>query len=304
MPDAAHAWGPGTHVYLGLELLASLDLVAPAVASLLSAHPVEFLYGSVAADIPIGKRYAADERHPHAWSTGWEMYGEAGPDSALRASAVGYLTHLAADVTAHEVFVPRMLLLTASSRGVGHSYWEHRMDREIAPEHLPLARSLVLDRNNRDADELLDRVLDRTLLSFSANRRIFHGMVRMLDDDRWQTFFGALTDISRWELEPPVARSLMRSTFAGAVSFLRGGRASDVVERDPTGEAPLDLAKSVRRRILRREGLASRPALRDAADRLYPIPKEEDVWRERGTTPLVAERAREAILPDLRRLAG
>lgn len=291
-------------MYLGLELLASLDLVGAPTAALLSAHPVEFLYGSVAADIPLGKQYADEGRHPHAWRTGWEMYEEAGSDTALRATAVGYLTHLAADVNAHEVFVPRMLLLTASSKGVGHSYWEHRMDREAAREHIPLARRLVLDRNNRDADELLDRVLDRTLLSFEANRRIFHGMVRMLDDARWRTLFGALTDISRWELEGPVADSLLRSTFGDAVGFLRHGHRAEVVARDPTGEEPLARAKTVRRRILRRDGLASRPTLRRTADRLYPVPGGNGAWDERGTTPQVAQRAQEAIVPDVRRLAG
>lgn len=291
-------------MYLGLELLGSLDLVAGPTAALLSAHPVEFLYGSVAADIPLGKQYADDERHPHAWKTGWEMYEAAGRDTALRAAAVGYLTHLAADANAHEVFVPRMLLLTASSKGVGHSYWEHRMDREVAREHLPLARSLVRDRNNRRADELLDRVLDRTLLSFEANRRIFHGMVRVLDDDRWRSFFGALTEISRWELEEPVAGSLLRATFGDAVDFLRHGRTAGVVARDPTGEVPLGRAKAVRRRILRRDGLSARPTLRRAADRLYPVPQADEAWRKRGTTPLVAKRARQAITPDVRRLAG
>lgn len=304
LPEAAHAWGPATHVYLGLELLGSLDLIAAPTAALLSAHPVEFLYGSVAADIPLGKQYADDERHPHAWRTGWQMYEAAGSDTALRAAAVGYLTHLAADVNAHEVFVPRMLLLTASSKGVGHSYWEHRMDREVAREHLPLARSLVLDRNNSRADELLDRVLDRTLLSFEANRRIFHGMVRVLDDHRWRTLFGALTEISRWELDGPVAQSLLRATYGDAVEFLRHGRTADVVARDPTGEAHLDRAKDVRRRILRRDGLSARPTLLQAADRLYPVPEPGDAWRKRGTTPLVAKRAREAITPGVHRLAG
>lgn len=304
LPEAAHAWGPGTHVHLGLQLLASLDLVAPWVASLLSAHPVEFLYGSVAADIPLGKRYAPDERHPHAWTTGWELYEAAGSDDALRASAVGYLTHLAADVTAHEVFVPRMLLLTSSSRGVGHSYWEHRMDREVAPQHLRMARSLVLDRNNRAANELMDRVLDRTLLSFEANRRIFHGMVRVLDDDRWRVLFGALTDISRWTLSGDVARAFLRSSFGGAVAFLRAGRGAGVAARDPTGREALEAAKAVRRRILRRDGLSSRPTLRRTADRLFPVPAGDGAWRERGTTPLVAERAREELSTGVRRLAG
>lgn len=309
LPVAAHAWGPGAHVYLGLELLGSLDLFAPPVASALSARPLDFLYGSVAADIPFGKRYADEGGHPHSWRTGWAMYEAAGSDAALRASALGYLAHLAADVTAHEVFVPRMLLLTTASKGVGHSYWEHRMDREIGADHLRAARSLVLDRNNRRADELFDQVLERTLLSFEANRRLFHGMVRVLDDDRWQTFFGALTDISRWKLEPAAATSFLRSTFEVTAEFLRNGRDARAIERDPTGEGPLARAKRVRRRVLRRDGLASQPALERAADRLYPVPDgPDDRWTRRGSTPLVARRAchelEEEAEEPVRRMAG
>lgn len=307
LPEAAHAWGPATHVYLGLELLGSLDLIAAPTAALLSAHPVEFLYGSVAADIPLGKQYADDERHPHAWNTGWEMYEAAGGDSALRAAAVGYLTHLAADANAHEVFVPRMLLLTASTRGVGHSYWEHRMDGEMGEDNIRLARSLVLERDHRRADELMDGVLDRTLLSFRANRRIFNGMVRFLDDDRWQTFFEALLDVSRWELETSTARTFMRDAFHNVAEFLRDREDARITERDPTGEEELGRAKRLRREVLRRDGLSAQPGLARAADHHFPVPDTRDIglWRRRGRTAAVAGSARRALLgPARRRLAG
>lgn len=307
LPEAARAWGPGTHVHLGLEILGSLNLFSPALASLLSANALDFLYGSVAADIPVGKRYAPEDRHPHAWHVGWEMYGAAGDDPALRAAALGYLSHLAADVTAHEVFVPRMLLLTASTKGVGHSYWEHRMDGEVGEDAIRMARSLVLERDHRRADRLLDSVLDRTLLSFRANRRIFSGMVRVLDDDRWQTFFDALVDVSRWDLEASTARTFMRHTFHGVAEFLREMEDAPVTRRDPTGEEELGRAKRLRRRVLRRDGLSAQPGLSRAADRHFPVPDGRDIglWRRRGQTAGLAERTRDRLLaPARRRLAG
>lgn len=292
-------------MYLGLEVLRSLDLFAPSVATLLSGHPTAFLYGSVAADIPVGKRYAPEERHPHTWAVGWEMYRQAGGDPCLRATALGYLCHLAADVAAHESFVPRMLLLTASTRGVGHSYWEHRMDVEVGGEHLRLARSLVLELDHTRSDDLMDRVLARTLFSFETNRRIFQGVVRLMDHDRWHTLFDALVDVSRWELPSDQVDGQLRNAFALTAGFLRAWGGSEAARRDPTGRLALGRAKRIRRRILRREGLTAGGTLRTAADRFYPLPNLDDgLWGRRGETPGTAERARRTLAVAPRRKAG
>ena len=62
-PTTAHAWTPGTHVYLGEALLRALHLLPAPVAELLRAFPYDFLYGSIAADTSIAKKYAAAGRH-------------------------------------------------------------------------------------------------------------------------------------------------------------------------------------------------------------------------------------------------
>ena len=58
-PALAHAWTPGTHIFLGEAILRSLPLLPGAVAELLAAYPYDFLYGSIAADTSIAKKYAA-----------------------------------------------------------------------------------------------------------------------------------------------------------------------------------------------------------------------------------------------------
>lgn len=105
-PDSAHAWTPGTHVYLGESLLANLHLLPVATAELLRAFPFDFLYGNIAADSSIAKKYAPVGRHSHYWQVGQEIHDLAESD-ALRAFGLGYLCHLAADVVAHNFFVPR-----------------------------------------------------------------------------------------------------------------------------------------------------------------------------------------------------
>ena len=70
LPDQAWAWGPATHVYLGETLLQNLHLVPEAVRTVLAAYPFDFLYGSVAADISLAKKYVPEGRHCHHWHVG------------------------------------------------------------------------------------------------------------------------------------------------------------------------------------------------------------------------------------------
>ena len=86
-----------------------------AIASVLQACPLDFLYGSIAADTSFAKKYAPVGRHSHAWHVGQEIADLAG-SASQHAFGVGYLAHLAADVVAHNFFVPRQLLLTSSTR--------------------------------------------------------------------------------------------------------------------------------------------------------------------------------------------
>ena len=58
MPAEAWAWTPGTHVFLGDAILRSISLLPTVVADLLRAFPQQFLYGSIAADTSIAKKYA------------------------------------------------------------------------------------------------------------------------------------------------------------------------------------------------------------------------------------------------------
>src|SRR6476469_4527294 len=95
-PAVAHAWTPGTHIFLGEAVMRSLALLPSSIAELLSAFPYDFLYWSIAADTSIAKEYAAAGRHCHSWNVGLEIHDAADSDP-LHAFALGYLAHLAAD---------------------------------------------------------------------------------------------------------------------------------------------------------------------------------------------------------------
>lgn len=297
-PDALFAWGPGMHVYLGLEVLRSLELLPAWAAGVLSGHALEYLYGNLAADISMAKRYAPRDRHPHAWHVGEEMLEAAGDDPALQAGALGYLTHLAADVVAHEAFVPRMLLLTSSTRALGHSYWEHRMDAAVGAEYTRLARSLVTEFDHSRVDALLDSVLATTLFTFRTNRRIFRGMIRLADYQPWQSLFDTVIEASRWDLEEAETAFYRRWAFESGAGYLVLGRESPAAAGDPTGEEALRLAKRIRRQVLLMEAVPEpAPALRAAAERHFPLQGPDlGLWELRGSTSSVADRAEGRLL--------
>src|SRR5205814_9699573 len=60
-------------VYLGDSVLANLHQLPGLVADLLRAFPYDFLYGNIAADTSIAKKYAPVGRHCHAWHVGQEI---------------------------------------------------------------------------------------------------------------------------------------------------------------------------------------------------------------------------------------
>jgi hypothetical protein len=252
LPTDAFAWTPGTHVYLGEAVLRSLHLLPARVAELVGAFPYDFLYGSIAADTSIAKKYATAGRHCHSWNVGFEILDRA-RDEPLEAFALGYLAHLAADVVAHNHFVPRQLAVTSSTSALGHSYWEVRFETHLGEKSARRARELILLDHGR-SDAHLDRILSPTIFSTPTNRRIFRGMVRAADMESWQRIFTLATERSRWDLaDAEVGRYLERS-FDYIVDLLNRMGGAEPHTFDPSGDAPLRLAKRVRREALRLGG--------------------------------------------------
>src|SRR5690606_37739227 len=259
-------------VYLGSTLLQSLSLLPPTVAALLSAYPKDFLYGSVAADISLAKKYVPEGRHCHHWHIGEEIF-ETAETERLRAVALGYLAHLAADTIAHNFFVPRQLLLTSSSKALGHSYWEHRMDVQLGERSTRLACEVVMNHDHSAAEALFGRVLPSTLFSFQRNRRIFRGMIRFEDNERWQSVFGSMLQNSRWELANPTVETYVTISFDYLIDYLSRRGDSLAAPLDPIGDTNLGMSKRVRRMALR-EGKVSQPGiLSELADNFFPLPE-------------------------------
>jgi hypothetical protein len=266
-PSDLWAWTPGTHVFLGDAVLRSITLLPDSVADLLRAFPNQFLYGSIAADTSIAKKYAPAGRHCHSWNVGFEIH-DAARDEPLRAFALGYLAHLAADTVAHNYFVPRQLALTSSTASLGHSYWESRFETHLGERSSRKARDLIM-LDHGSADALLDRILSPTIFSTSTNRRIFRGIVHAADAESWQRVFQVMLENSRWDLtDNEVGVYLVRS-FDFIIDLLSRFDRAEPYQLDPSGEHPLRLAKRVRRLALRTGGPDQ---VRERADEHFAMP--------------------------------
>lgn len=269
LPDPLLAWTPGTHIYLGEAVLGNLALLPQAVADLLRAFPFDFLYGNIAADSSLAKKYAPVGRHCHAWHVGQEIYDGARSD-ALRAFGLGYLSHLAADVVAHNYFVPRQLVLTSSTTGFGHSYWESRFESPLGDRFARTAKEVIL-LDHGPADAHLDQIISPTIFSVRTNRRLFRGMVHVTETQGWQRAFQVADKRSRWELPVTDVERHLALSFEFVVDLL-GSPDAEPRRFDPSGEKPLRIAKRMRREALLAGGWRDAARVRETAEEHFGLP--------------------------------
>lgn len=248
-PATALAWTPGTHIFLGEAIMRSLSLLPASIAQIIAAFPYDFLYGSIAADTSIAKKYAAAGRHCHSWNVGLEIYEEAQPES-MRAFGLGYLAHLAADTVAHNYFVPHQLAITSTTAALGHSYWESRIDIHVGERFSRRAREIIL-LDHSASDGHLDRILSPTIFSTPTNRRIFRGMVYVTDTESWQRIFQMVSEKSRWDLRQDEVALYMTRSYDYIIDLFNRFDSSEPFALDPSGDQALREAKRVRRAALR-----------------------------------------------------
>jgi hypothetical protein len=258
-----------------------MSVLPLAVAQLLREFPYDFLYGSIAADTSIAKKYAPVGRHCHSWTVGMEIFDGA-RDDPLRAFALGYLAHLAADSIAHNYFVPKQLAVTSSTSALGHSYWESRFETHLGPECARRARELILIDHGR-SDSLLDRVLSPTIFSTPTNRRIFRGMVIVADNESWQRIFQLMTENSRWDLADTDVGAYLGRSYDFIMDLLMRMDRAEPFQLDPSGDHALRAAKQVRRKALREMG---DDGLQREAEKHFGMPETSLRFSSELTAPL------------------
>jgi len=247
IPDQALAWGGGMHLQLGVSVLDNLSVLSPDLAALLAANPRDFLYGCISADITLGKKFTSSMLHCHRWRIGQKVLQAARTDSE-RACAYGYLCHLAADVIAHNYFVPYKIMRSFATVTMKHTYWEMRFETFVAKEIWEAAQD-VCRSDQRANDALMRRVLTNTIFSFGTNKRIFNSIMLLSRLERWQKVMQTLSDNSRYVLAETDRDEYLKLTEEAVYGFMQHPQDSELLLADPTGERALAMAEAVRKNL-------------------------------------------------------
>lgn len=227
------AWGPGIHLELSLRLVGS-GLLSGALLSLVQAHETAFHYGSVVADVVIGKELVPDEEHSHRWPVAARL-GELAEGDRQTAFALGYWTHLAADTVAHNEFVPRQLARSATTRKGGHGYWELRAEGTVATSTWDRLGELLAG-DFKDENRLLEQGIRKSPLPVPWSRRIQRMYLNLTGLSGWWWSVRVLERFSRFDLtDAEMDRYRERSLHCMVESLGDWSRRRMIVRRDPTG---------------------------------------------------------------------
>lgn len=269
-PSDAHAWGPGMHVETALYAIANIGLAAPFIRKLIQRFPDAFIYGTASPDIVLGKKFAGYIHHCHNWRVGWLVLHEAKTDRE-RAAAYGYLTHLAADVVAHNYFIPAKIIRSYRTRLLSHTYWEMRFDLGVSDEVWDRLK-IITKMDAEDFDTLLERVLRKTIFSFSTNKRIFNSILKLQKMKGMRKSLQAYAKRSRFGIEGGNREHYVELVREAVMDFLSHPESAEVLAVDPAGLSRLTYAKNLRRRM--REMIQIGMFSHEEADKLVELARE------------------------------
>ncbi len=250
----AWAFGPPTHVSFGLEVLRYLGLLPAAVRAALRQYPDSFLYGTFVADAVLGKNLSRYANHCHNWDVAFQMLEEARSERLVSLSW-GFLSHLAADVVAHNYFVPFHVVTSYRAQTTRHIYWEMRFDHLAGQDQEVWD---VLGGAGRfrfpEEDLFLQVQLARSsrLLPFEASHRLFNSLVLVSRTERWRRATAAVATRSPLRLGRTEYERIRRLALKAIFGLLVDGREAAVVRTDPTARTVLAQARNLRRALRRR----------------------------------------------------
>ncbi len=263
LPEPAYAWGPGAHLTYALHALAQVAVLAPPIRAALKKFPDVFLYGTIAADIILGKKFAGDLYHCHHWDVALPLL-ERCEDEREQAFVYGYLGHLSVDTVAHNFYVPYKIIRSFETVALRHTYWEMRFDLKMDPQVWETLEK-VGSNDYTDLDRFLERSLKRTIFSFKTNKHIFDSLLLVQRANKWRHAAELLSRNSEYKLaEQDVAqyRDLAQEVL---VEFFKDPTDGRVLQADPAGQLKLLYAKEMVKdlRSYTRRGLIGKARARE-----------------------------------------
>jgi hypothetical protein len=251
-PSDAHAWGPLAHLNFSAQALASLGAVQPGLRGVLQDFGNEFLYGSLAADIIVGKNMSRYLYHCHNWRVGFNVFKHARPGGE-QAFSLGFLSHLAADTVAHNYYVPFKTVASYHKASTRHAYWELRYDQRMDKDLSRVAR-LVTTRTIRNHDDYLERMLSRSsVIPFGVSKQLFRSLLAAARIGRFgQVSRLALARERNLVLEPDLVLETNELAVRAVLGMLNEGERSEAARADATGARNIRLATDLRKALKER----------------------------------------------------
>jgi hypothetical protein len=228
VPSVVFAWGPLTHIYLGNEILSLSPLLPAAVFEIIRRFRKDFIYGNLMADIIIGKKYLPDDKSSHSWDVAFDLHKAAVTDQQ-KAFVYGYMSHLAADTVAHNIY-------TLDKKNFGHTMMEMKADCIIDKKYW--MQAVAIDRSVQLRNDLfLEHALDRLLFSFKTNKRIFKGMVLLsvFNQEKIGSFIDKKLVTSFPDRE--AIEHLHQESLDGIIDLFQNWENAEVVRTNPSGPA-------------------------------------------------------------------
>ena len=225
---------------IGNAVLARPELLPAGVARMLIANSAIFLYGCLSADIFIGKGSKTKKKHSHNWQTGFTLFDSA-QDPHLKAYALGYLSHLAADIVAHNYYVPNLMKQAPSGGKISHVYIEMLADDQANWSAQQTAR--LFKQSNQDADLSLRECMDSKKLSFLLKKRVFRQTIGLLEHKSVNASLNfSKKIIPAYQAE--YLESILDYSYRLVVNLLCDPHNAIALNFDPIGSDHLALAKA------------------------------------------------------------
>lgn len=236
IPSPAYAWGPGMHFYLVRNLI-EMGMITGATATIIRERKHWFYYGSVVADVVIGKGFLSYEHHSHNWQMARDLR-EASGNLREEAFTLGVWAHLAADTVAHNEFVPDFEKKVRLPRKLAHAYWEFRAERWV-PDQYWMELENLISQDYTDSELLFEDTVRRTVVPFPINWAVTKSVLKVSTLRSWRHLTNVYVHLSRFDLHdqdlaPYIELCLERMRD----SLLEGPPSEEIMRLDPTGVFP------------------------------------------------------------------
>ncbi|OBQ54874.1 zinc dependent phospholipase C family protein [Halodesulfovibrio spirochaetisodalis] len=242
LPESAYAWGPGVHISIAEWLLSNLSILPASVAHTIATHKDAFKYGALSADIFIGKGSTVVPGHSHNWETGLTLLQNV-QSPKLRSYAYGYLSHLAADVVAHNNYVPSLMSGAPTSGKFGHVYIEAQADRMVRWNSNSVRGLFKIPCTDHDCELLA--ATNKNKSGFAIRKQVFRSSVALCGGYPWKTSLKLIHHTMPGAADRKYLRSMIDASVRSVVNILSKQDKSAVIGVDPIGATALADSKGM-----------------------------------------------------------